>query len=38
MKLILPIADLVADQRAATPSVAAELVSPDNQEWRVMLC
>lgn len=27
------IADLVADQRAATPTAAAELVSPDRLEW-----
>lgn len=27
------IADLVADQRAATPTAAAELVSPNQQEW-----
>lgn len=31
------IADLVADLRAATPSAAAEMVSPDQEEWRQML-
>ncbi|MBT4520847.1 MAG: exodeoxyribonuclease VII large subunit [Halieaceae bacterium] len=31
------IADLVADQRAATPSAAAELVSVDQQQWRAQL-
>lgn len=27
------IADMVADQRAATPSAAAEMLSPDQREW-----
>jgi len=31
------IADFVADQRAPTPSVAAELVSPDQSEWLTQL-
>lgn len=31
------IADFVADRRAATPSGAAELVSPDQQEWLARL-
>jgi exodeoxyribonuclease VII large subunit len=31
------IADFVADQRAATPSAAAELVSPDQFEWLARL-
>ncbi|MDK1022613.1 MAG: exodeoxyribonuclease VII large subunit [Gammaproteobacteria bacterium] len=31
------IADFVADLRAATPSAAAELISPDQVEWRQML-
>lgn len=31
------IADFVADQRAATPSAAAELVSPDRNDWLAQL-
>lgn len=31
------IADFVADARAATPSAAAELLSPDRQEWLARL-
>ncbi|TDT42981.1 exodeoxyribonuclease VII large subunit [Halospina denitrificans] len=33
----ITIADLVADQRAPTPSAAAEMVSPDRQKWLDML-
>ncbi|MDO8862049.1 exodeoxyribonuclease VII large subunit [Haliea sp. E1-2-M8] len=33
----LSIADMVADQRAATPSAAAELLSPDQREWSARL-
>ena len=31
------IADMVADQRAATPSAAAEMLSPDQREWLAKL-
>ncbi len=31
------ISDFVADQRAATPSAAAELLSPDQVEWQAQL-
>ena len=31
------IADLVADQRAPTPSAAAEMLSPDQREWLAQL-
>lgn len=33
----ITIADFVADQRAPTPTAAAEMVSPDQQEWRLRL-
>lgn len=33
----ISIADLVADQRAPTPSAAAELLSPDSQVWLARL-
>ncbi|MFU8764283.1 MAG: exodeoxyribonuclease VII large subunit [Haliea sp.] len=33
----ISIADMVADQRAATPSAAAELLSPDQREWGARL-
>jgi len=33
----ISIADMVADQRAATPSAAAELLSPDQREWSARL-
>lgn len=33
----ISIADLVADQRAPTPSAAAELLSPDSQAWLARL-
>ena len=33
----ISIADMVADRRAATPSAAAELLSPDQREWSTRL-
>ncbi len=33
----ISIADMVADRRAATPSAAAELLSPDQREWSIRL-
>ena len=34
----ITIADFVADRRAATPSAAAELVSPDQQQLLLATC